>query len=125
MYSVYLGYEIFQLFPLKMIWKQICGWCLLAVISCSAAGSIRETVTATVGDPFVLSFGYNGRRFGVTYHYSKDGKLFAAEKSRVLQPLGRLAFLVIHESDAGVYQLEVNGRGINYRKSINLLGMHT
>ena len=106
-----------------MIWKQICGWCLLAIISCSAAMSIRDTVTATVGDAFILSFGYSGRRLGVTYHYSKDGKPFVPERFRVLQLLGRLSFLEITDEDAGVYQLEVEGRGIRFSRTINLLGM--
>ena len=106
-----------------MIWKQICGWCLLAVISCSAAVSIRDTATATVGDPFILKFNYSGHRLGVDYHYSKDGKPFVPERSRVLQLLGRLSFLEITESDAGVYQLVVEGRGIRYSSTINLLGM--
>ena len=106
-----------------MIWKQISGWCLLAVISCSAAMSIRDTVTATVGDPFILSFGYNGRRLGVTYRYSKDGKPFAPERFRVLQLLGRLSFLEIAEEDAGEYQLGVVGRGIRFSTTITLKGM--
>ena len=106
-----------------MIWKQICGWCLLAVISCSAAVSIRDTVTATDGDPFILSFGYSGRRLGVTYRYSKDGKPFVPERLRVLQRLGRLSFLEITDEDAGSYQLEVEGRGVRFSRTINLLGM--
>ena len=107
-----------------MIWKQICGWCLLAVISCSAAVSIRDTVTATDGDPFILSFGYSGRRLGVTYRYSKDGIPFVPERLRVLQRLGRLSFLEITDEDAGSYQLEVEGRGVHFSRTINLLGMY-
>ena len=106
-----------------MIWKQICGWCLLAVISCSAAVSIRDTVTATDGEPFILNFGYSGRRLGITYHYSKDGKPFVPERLRVLQLLGRLSFLEITDEDAGLYQLEVEGRGVRFSRTITLLGM--
>ena len=105
-----------------MIGKQICGWCLLAVISCSAAVSIRATVTATVGDPFVLSFGYSGRRFGISCHYRKDGKPFFPERLRVVQLLGRLSFLEITEEDAGIYQIGVVGRGIRFSRTITLLG---
>jgi len=107
-----------------MILKQICGWCLLAVISCSAAMSIREsdTVTATIGDPFILKFGYRGRRQGVTYRYSKDGKPFVPEKFRVFQLLGRLSFLEITDEDAGVYQLGVVGKGIRFSRTITLSG---
>ena len=106
-----------------MIWKQICGWCLLTVISCGAAMSIRDTVTATIGDPFVLNFDYSVHRQGVTYRYVKDGNPFIPEESRVLQLLGRLLFLEITDVDAGVYQLEVEGSGLNYSRTINLLGI--
>ena len=35
----------------KMTWKQTCGWFVLAtMISCSAAVSLRETFTVTIGD---------------------------------------------------------------------------
>ena len=107
-----------------MIWKQICGWCLLAIISCSAAVSIRDTVTATIGDPFGLSFHYSGSRLGVTYHYRKDGELFVPEDSKVLQLNGNLLFLEITNGNAGVYQLKVEGSGINYSRTINLLGSY-
>ena len=106
-----------------MIWKQISGWCLLAIISCSAAVSISDTVTATVGDPFILNFGYSGRRRGVIYRYSKDNKPFSPEKFRVLQLLGKLSFLEITDEDAGVYQLGVAGKGIRFSSAITLLGM--
>ena len=108
-----------------MIRKQIFGWCLLAVMSCcSAAMSIKESdkVTATIGDPFILSFDYSGSRQDVTYHYSKDGKAFVPEKFRVLQLPGRLSFLEITNEDAGVYQLEVDGSRTHYSKTINLSG---
>ena len=101
--------------------KQICGWCLLAVISCSAAVSIRDTVTATIGDPFVLSFDYSGSQLGVSYRYSKDGMPFVPEKPRVLQRPGRLSFLEITDEDAGVYQLEVEDY---YNNAINLSGTY-
>ena len=107
-----------------MIWRQICGWCVLAMISCCAAMSTRDMVTATIGDPFILRFDYSGRRFGVTYHFSKDGRPLAPERFRVFQLRGRLSFVEITESDAGVYQLEVEGRGIQYNQTINLLGMY-
>ena len=107
-----------------MTLKQICGWCLLAVICCSVAMSIREsdTVTTTIGDPFVLSFGYRGRRLGVDYRYSKDGKPFVPEKFRVFQLPGRLSFLEITDEDAGVYQLGVVGKGIRFSRKITLSG---
>ena len=107
-----------------MIWKQICGWCVLAMISCSAAMSTRDTVTATIGDPFILRFGYNGHRFGVTYQFSKDGSPFVPERFRVFLLRGRLSFVEVTNSDAGAYTLEVEGSGIHYSKTINLLGMN-
>ena len=107
-----------------MTWKQICGWCVLAMISCSAAISTTETVTATIGDPFILSFGYNGRRFGVTYQFSKDGSPFVPERFKVFLLRGRLSFVEVTDSDAGVYTLAVEGSRIRYRKSIKLLGMN-
>ena len=113
-----------QLLSLTMIWKQICGWCLLAIISRSAAISIRDTVTAIIGDPFGLSFGYSGSRLDVTYHYSKDGEPFVPEESRVLQLNGSLLFLEISNGNAGVYQLKVEGSGINDSRTINLLGSY-
>ena len=106
-----------------MIWKQICGWFVLAaVISCSAAVSLRETVTATIGDPYILRFDYDGPRLGVTYRFSKDGKPFVPERFRVFQSLRRLSFVEITDSDAGLYQLEVEGKNVQYSKTINLLG---
>ena len=107
-----------------MTWKQICGWCVLAMISCSAAISTTDTVTATIGDPFILKFGYNGSRFGVTYQFSKDGSPFVPERFRAFLLRGRLSFIEVTDSDAGVYTLAVEGSGIRYRKSINLLGMN-
>ena len=95
---------------------------LAAVISCSAAVSLRETVTATIGDPYILKFGYEGPRHGVKFHFTKDGTPLIAEKFRVFQLLRRLSFVEITESDAGLYHLEIEGKGIHYSKSINLLG---
>ena len=86
--------------------------------------STIDTVTATIGDPFILSFGYNGRRFGVTYQFSKDGSPFVPERFRVFLIHGRLSFVEVTDSDAGAYTLAVEGSGIHYRKTINLLGMN-
>ena len=109
---------------MKMNWKQICGWFVLAaVIGCSAAASLGETVTATIGAPYILRFDYDGPRLGVTYRFRKDGQPFVPERFRVFQRRGRLSFVEVTDSDAGVYELEVEGRGTNYRSTINLLGM--
>ena len=109
-----------------MTWKQICGWCMLAMISCSAAITTPdlETVTATIGDPFILKFDYNGRRFGVTYNFSKDGSPFVPERFRAFLYCGKLSFVEIADIDAGVYTFAAEGSGIHYRKSINLSGMN-
>ena len=109
-----------------MTWKQVCGWFVLAaVISYSAAVSLREAqaVTATVGEPYVLKFGYDGPRDGVKYRFTKDGKPLLTAKFRVFQLLRRLSFVEITESDAGLYHFEVEGSGIRYSKTINLLGI--
>ena len=106
-----------------MIQKQICGWIVLAVISCSAAMSLRETVTATAGEPYILRFSYSGPRIGVDYHFTKDGEPFVPARFRVFRLLGRISFVEVTESDAGVYHLEVNGRRVHYSKTIKLLGM--
>ena len=107
-----------------MIWKQIFGWFVLAaVISCSATVTSGETVTATIGDPYILKFEYNGPRRGVRYRFSKDDKPFVPERYRVFWSCGRISFLEITDDDAGLYQLEVQGRRIQYSKAINLLGM--
>ena len=91
---------------------------LAVVISCHAAVSLGDldTVNATIGEPFVLRFGYKGHRLGVRYHFSKDGKTFVPEKLRVLQIRGRLSFVEITDSDAGLYKLEVEGRRILLHK---------
>ena len=108
-----------------MNWKQICGWFVLAaVISCSAAASLGETVTATIGAPYILRFDYDGPRLGVTYRFRKDGQPFVPERFRVFQRRARLSFVEITDTDAGLYELEVEGRGIQYSSSINLLGMY-
>ena len=110
-----------------MILKQISDWLVLAVvISYHAAVSLGDldTVNATIGEPFVLRFGYKGHRLGVRYHFSKDGKTFVPEKLRVLQIHGRLSFVEITDSDAGLYKLEMEGRRICYTKSINLFGTY-
>ena len=116
--------EILQ-FSFKMNWKQICGWLVLAaVISCSAAASLGETVTATIGAPYILRFDYDGPRLGVTYRFRKDGQPFVPERFRVFRFLGRISFVEISDSDAGVYELEVEGRGTSYSSTINLLGVY-
>ena len=101
-----------------------------AVISCSAAASLGETVTATIGAPCIFRFDYNGPRLGVTYRFRKDGQPFVPERFRVFQHCGRLSFVEISDSDAGLYELEVverkkEGRRTSYNKAINLLGMYT
>ena len=107
-----------------MNWKQICGWFVLAaVISRSAAASLGETVTATIGAPYILRFDYDGPRLGVTYRYRKDGQPFVPERFRVFRFLGRLSFVEITDSDAGVYVLEVVGKKTSYSSTINLQGM--
>ena len=42
---------------------------------------------------------------------------------RGLEFLGRLSFVEITDSDAGLYQVEVEGKNVQYSKTINLLGM--
>ena len=107
-----------------MNWKQICGWFVLAaVISCSAAASLGETVTATIGAPYILRFDYDGPRLGVTYRFRKDGQPFVPERFRVFRFRRRISFVEISDSDAGLYELEVEGRGTSYSGSINLQGM--
>ena len=111
--------------PLKMIQKQTCGWFVLAaVISCSIAVSLGDTVTATIGEPLILRFGYRGRRRGVTYHFSKDDQPFVLERPRVFRRFDRLSFVEITDTDAGEYHLLVEGRRVRYSKAINLIGMH-
>ena len=107
-----------------MNWKQICGWFVLAaVISRSAAASLGETVTATIGAPYILRFDYDGPRLGVAYQFRKDDQPFAPEKLRVFQFCERLSFVEITDSDAGLYELEVEERRIHYSSTINLQGM--
>ena len=109
-----------------MIQKQTCGWFILAaVISCSIAVSLGDTVTANIGEPLVLRFGYRGRRLGVRYHFSKDGQPFVPERLRVFQRFDRLSFAEITDTDAGEYHLVVEGRRVHYSKAINLIGMYT
>ena len=109
-----------------MNWKQICGWFVLAaVISCSAAASLGETYTATIGEPYILKTGYKGSRDGVWYHCIKDGKPYVPDHIRVFLLLRRLSFVEITESDAGTYQIEIQGKGgLHYTKTIKLLGMY-
>ena len=105
---------------------QIYSLVAVAVISCSTAMAlVADSVTATIGEPYILKFGYEGPRDGVDFHFSKDGKPFLAEKILVFKLLRRLSFIEITESDAGVYTLEVNGKGIHYKKAITLLGSYT
>ena len=108
-----------------MTWKQIYGWIVVAVISCSTTMAlVGDSITGIVGDPCIVNFGYDGPRHGVNFRFSKDGKPFVAERFRVFQRLQRLSFAEVTESDAGVYTLAVDGRGIRrWRRSITLLGM--
>ena len=109
-----------------MIQKQTWSWFVLAaVICCSIAVSLGETITATIGEPLVLRFGYRGRRRGVTYHFSKDGQTFVPERLRVFQRFERLSFVEVTDTDAGEYHLVVDGRRVHYSQTINVLGMHT
>ena len=108
-----------------MIQKQTYGWFVLAaVICCSIAVSLGETITATIGEPLVLRFGYRGRRLGVRYHFSKDGRSFAPERFRVFRLFDRLSFVEITDTDAGEYHLVVDGWRVHYSQTINVLGMH-
>ena len=109
-----------------MTWNQICGWFVLAtVISCSAAASLGETVTATIGAPYILNIGYKGSRDGVWYHCIKDGKQLLPDNFRLFFLLRRLSFVEITEGDAGTYQIEIQSKdGVVYTKTINLLGMY-
>ena len=104
-----------------MAWKQICGWFVLAMVSCSTAVSLRETITARTGDPCIMRFGYKGPREGVKFAFTKDGKPLAAERFRVFQYPRRLSFVEVTDSDSGQYQLEVEGEGIRYSAAINLI----
>ena len=109
---------------LSMNWKQTCSWFVLAVvISCNPAATLGETVTATVGAPYILRFDYDGPRLGVTFRYRKDGQPFVPERFIVFRFLGRLSFIEITDTDAGLYELEVEGRGIHYSGTVNLQGM--
>lgn len=104
-----------------MTWKQICGWFVLAMISCTTAVSLRETITARTGDPCIMRFGYEGPRNGVKFAFTKDGKPLVAERFRVFQYPRRLSFVEVSDSDSGLYQLEVEGEGIRYSAAINLI----
>jgi len=105
--------------------KQIYGWVAVAVISCSIAMALEDSVTATAGEPYILKFDYSGSRRGVKFHYTKDGERFFAERSRVFTLLRRVSFVEITEDDAGVYTLEVNRRGVQqYSKTITLTGTY-
>ena len=107
-----------------MAWRQICGWFVLAMISCSGAVSLRETITAATGDPCIMRFGYDGPRDGVKFRFTKDGNPLVAERFRVFQYPRRLSFVEVTDSDTGLYQLDVEGNGIRYSKAINLIGMY-
>ena len=110
--------------PLIMIQKQTCCWFVLAaVVSCSIAVSLGDTVTANIGEPLILRFGYRGRRLGVRYHFSKDGQRFVPERFRVFRLFDRLSFVEITDTDAGEYHLVVEGWRVHYTKTINLIGM--
>ena len=91
-----------------------------------AAASLGETVTATIGAPYILNIGYKGSRDGVWYHCIKDGKQLLPDHFRVFLSIRRLSFVEITESDAGTYQIEIQGKdGVVYTKAINLLGMYS
>ena len=110
-----------------MTWKQICGWFVLAtMVSCSTTASLKETFTATIGEPYIVNVGYTGSGDGVWYHCIKDGKPFLADHFRVFLLLRRLSFVEITENDAGTYEIEIQGKnGVVYTKIINLLGMYS
>ena len=108
----------------KMAWRQISGWLVLAMLSCAAAVSLRETITAPPGGPCIIRFGYEGPTKGIKFRFTKDGKPLSVAKFRVFQFPRRLSFVEVTDTDSGLYELVVEGKGILYKKAINLLGMH-
>ena len=107
-----------------MALRQISGWFVLAMLSWAAAVSLRETITAPPGGPCIIRFGYEGPTKGIKFRFTKDGKPLSVAKFRVFQFPRRLSFVEVTDTDSGLYELVVEGKGILYKKAINLLGMH-
>ena len=107
-----------------MSWRQISGWFVLTILSCTAAVSLRDTISAPTGGPCIIRFGYEGPTKGIKFRFTKDGKALNVGKFRVFQYPRRLSFVEVTDTDSGLYELVVEGKaGILYRKAINLLGM--
>jgi len=81
----------------------------------------KDTAVATKGHPFLLSFGYDGPRRGVSYSFSKDGVAFDGDDIRTFLDKDRIYFLDVTDSDVGTYTLEVQGNDI-YTKTVRLCG---
>jgi len=80
----------------------------------SNAQSSSETIILHVGEPLILNFTDDDR---VDHVYTKDGKVFKADKNRVFQRFGKIYFSRVLESDNGTYRL-VEGQ---FDKSITLV----
>jgi len=97
---------------------------LSSVVICTY-GIDAGVVDTTSGRSCYLRFDYTGPRSRVRYYFTKNGRLFRADRRRVFYRLGRIYFSKVTESDAGTYRLVVRGYGVTYTKEIILNGTFT
>ena len=97
----------------------------LACFSIGSASDPVETVTADVGEPFILNFGYTGPTLGVTHKLTKDGEEVVVDNTRTFRQLSQLYFTEIYEQDSGKYLLSVTGKEAgDFEKVIVLSGSY-
>ena len=98
---------------------------LVVALACFSIGSTSdpvETVTADVGEPFILNFGYTGPTHGVVHKLTKDGEEVIVDNTRTFRQLGQLYFTEIYEQDSGKYLLSVTENGADFEQTIVLSG---
>ena len=104
---------------------RISCWLLLGIAGIVAADSScigKDSATAALGDPYFLTFNYDGPKEFVDYLFSKDGVTLDADNIRIFPDMDQIYFTRITELDAGTYTLEVYSNEIIYDETIRLCG---
>lgn len=100
----------------------LCSLIIFLTACSSFEVAASETVQVTVGEPFILNFGYDGPTVGINHDLTKDGEEVTVDNTRTYKQLDKLYFTEVYELDSGDYHLAVTGKGVDFEKTIVLSG---
>jgi len=104
--------------------RMLCGWLLLGIASwCGVVHTScigKDTATAALGQPYLLTFNYDGAKEFVDYAFIKDGVMFDGDNIRIFTDMDRIYFTKVAEMDSGTYTLEVLSSEIIYNETVKL-----